>query len=74
MREIHPDWALAYILQDWKKRGRKTVVDAYELASERSNDIIHKNYVKQAIQEARRNLAAYVYALDQVLESWDEQE
>lgn len=55
----HPDWALAYILVDWR-RGR-AVAKAYKAICLGSDD------APELLAEALRKCRAYVAALEQVV-------
>lgn len=70
----HPDWAAAYILSDWKQRGRKSVQAVYDvtqiLEMRRGEQPENTEYVrlsekmvKEHIDEAIRKLEVYIQAL-----------
>jgi hypothetical protein len=60
----HPDWALAYVLEDWRKRGRKTLNDAWEVARPLEiGDELDEARLRPLLDEAIRKMQVYVTAL-----------
>ena len=60
MAKDHPDWALAYILTDWKRQ--RAVAKAYKAVCEGSPDAV------TLTAEALRKCRVYVAALQEVVE------
>lgn len=58
-REDHPDWALAYILTDWKRN--RAVSKAYKAVCDGADD------APALLAEALRKCRVYVKALEEVV-------
>lgn len=58
-RDKHPDWALAYILQDWKRN--RAVSKAYKAVCDGAPD------ADALVAEALRKCEVYVAALKEVV-------
>jgi hypothetical protein len=57
----HPDWALAYILQDWRRK--RAVAKAYKAVCDADPDAL------ALLKEAHRKCEVYAAALREVVEA-----